>query len=435
MSSDEYNYPVDEVTREKLHDWLDTNNFCAMPFFHVAVESNGDVRPCCLGKELINDDGTKFNISGTNMGINDIINHPTHIKFRESFLKNEQHPACNHCWGPYHKDRFNGRHVYTTSLKVNRYVKDIMEGKPPEQKLLWLEIKAGNRCNLSCRICGLWNSAKWLKDAYEVKKAFIGESYPAFPDSYEFKYNQQAKWIDNIDFWRNIEGFDDIKIIHIMGGEPMMIEEHFEMLQAIADKFDASKIRVWYNTNGTRVPTPEQEALLDKFQCVMWSVSIDDFGPRFEYQRKGADWQDVKKNLPYFFSKPNYESTIDATINIYNIYTINEFIAELDRMNLAQHFCPHYVTTPNGPTNVRALNSNIKEIIKQHLIATKDTSTFKTRISAAQVDKIIKFMMDIDEWSPDTDQYRKFEIFKVDELRNESFVEIFPEMSKLLNYE
>jgi hypothetical protein len=200
-------------------------------------------------------------------------------------------------------------------------------------------------------------------------------------------------------------------------------------------KFDASKIRVWYNTNGTKIPTPEQEALLDKFKCVMWSVSIDDFGPRFEYQRKGADWQDVKANLPYFFSKSNYESTIDATINIYNIYTINEFIAELDRMNLAQYFHPHYVTTPKGPTNVRGLHRDVKEIIKQHLITTTAMSSVNIRLAAKQIDKIISYMMDIDEWAPEIDKNRKFEIFKVDELRNESFLEIFPEMSKLLNYE
>ena len=29
----------------------------------------------------------------------------------------------------------------------------IIDGKQPEQKLMWLEIKAGNRCNLACRIC------------------------------------------------------------------------------------------------------------------------------------------------------------------------------------------------------------------------------------------------------------------------------------------
>ena len=154
--------------KDKIHKWLDTNNFCVMPFGHVAIESNGDILPCCLGDALVKDDGTNLNIGQGSVA--DVIKHPAHIKFRESFLNNQQHPACHPCWGVNSKDRFSGRYVYTSSAKVQHFVDEIINGKPPEQKLVWLEIKAGNRCNLACRICGLWNSAKWLKEAFDLKK-------------------------------------------------------------------------------------------------------------------------------------------------------------------------------------------------------------------------------------------------------------------------
>jgi len=424
----------DPTDRERIHNWLNTNNFCAMPFYHVAIESNGDVRPCCLGSELRNEDGTRLNISDSNMTVADVIKHPTHIKFRQSFLNNEQHPACQVCWGDYHNDRFSGRHVYSTSEKVNKDVEKVMlNTQTAEQKLLWLEIKAGNRCNLACRICGLWNSAKWLKETYDMKKQQYGEAgYPEFKSSAEFKYNQQAKWIDNIDFWRNIDNFDDIKIIHIMGGEPMMIDEHFEMLKAIANKFDAGKIVIWYNTNGTTLPSEEQEAILAKFKKIIWSVSIDDCGDKFDYQRSGATWTDVKEKLPYFFNKGNYEASIDATISIFNITTIYDFVKELDTMGLSSYFMPHYVTTPGGHTNVRTLHKDIKEKIKTQLLENQNSiNSSYTR----QVTNIINFMMNIDEWSDEIDRRRRFEIDQVDRSRNESFVKTFPEMSKLLNYE
>ena len=94
-----------QYEKDKIHRWLDTNNFCAMPFFHVAIESNGDVRPCCLGRPLKNEDGSVFNSAG--MSINQVINHPTHIKFRQSFKDNQQHASCVPCWGEYHNDRFS----------------------------------------------------------------------------------------------------------------------------------------------------------------------------------------------------------------------------------------------------------------------------------------------------------------------------------------
>ena len=416
--------------REEIRAWLDTNNFCAMPFTHIAVESNGDIRPCCLGDPLKNPDGSTLSIVGKS--IKEIIDHPTHVSFRQSFLDNKQHPACHPCWGVYHKDRFSGRHVYSSSAKVNDEVYRIMRGKQPEQKLMWLEIKAGNRCNLSCRICGLWNSAKWLKETYELKKLRFGDTYPEFKNSQEMIYNTQSKWIDDVEFWKDIEGFDDIRIMHFMGGEPLMIDEHFEMLKAVSEKFDASKIYIWYNTNGTIIPTPEQEEILNKFKKVLWSISIDDFGDKFDYQRKGADWQQVYPQLGYFYNKPNYVSTIDATISIYNVYTFVDFIKELDRLGIADSLQPHYVTTDGSIHNIRTLHKDVKEKIRAKLTSDKELLKPQQRF---HMDDIIRYMTQIDSWRQDIDDRRRQEIFFVDKHRSESFVKTFPEMAELLNYE
>lgn len=415
--------------KDKINKWLDTNNFCVMPFGHVAVESNGDIRPCCLGDALIKEDGRPLNVEDGSIA--DIIKHPVHIKFRESFLKNEQHPACKPCWGVNSKDRFSGRYMYTGSAKVADFVEEIMHGKIPEQQLIWLEIKAGNRCNLACRICGLWNSAKWLKETFDLKK-LNDPSYPDFKSSYEFEYNQQAKWIDNIDFWQNIDMFENVRVIHIMGGEPLMIEEHYEMLKAIINRYDASKIWLWYNTNGTVIPTAEQEEILNKFSGVHWSLSIDDVGDKFDYQRSGAVWQEVKNNLEYFFSKPNYYSTIDTTINIFNIATLGNFLIELEKMTFIKSFTPHYVTTMDSPNNVRTLNTKIKTELTTYLKNTKVTVDEKYHNT---IDEILDYMNSIDGWSDDIDARRKKEIFFVDKSRNEDFIKTFPEMARLLNYE
>lgn len=417
--------------RNKVHNWLDTNNFCVMPFGHVAIESNGDIRPCCLGYPLKNDDGTTLNIGSGSIA--DVINHPTHVKFRESFSRNEQHHACEPCWGVNSKDKFSGRYVYSSSGKVYDFVSEIIKGKTPEQKLIWLEIKAGNRCNLACRICGLWNSAKWLKEAYDLRENLYGnEKKIEFKNSPEFAYNQQAKWIDNIEFWRNVDMLDDVSMIHIMGGEPLMIEEHYEMLTAIINRFDASKIWIWYNTNCTVLPTPEQEAILDKFAGIHWSLSVDDFGDKFDYQRSGAEWNDVKDKMSYFFSKPNYHSTIDATVNIFNIATMDEFIKTIDSLGFVTSFTPHYVTTNFSPNNVRTLHNDIKKEITDHLVLAKNTISNRYHDT---IDDILSYMNGIDLHDAELDTRRKKEIDFIDKSRNESFVKTFPKMAKLLNYE
>lgn len=408
-------------------NYLDKTNFCAMPFLHVAVESNGDIKPCCLGDPLVNEDGTNLNITGKSIA--EILDHPTHIKFRQSFINNEQYPGCRACWGKFQNDRYSGRYVYSNHGYIASYVEECLQNNTlPDQRLMWLEIKAGNRCNLACRICGLWNSSKWLKETYEYNK-LKKPDYPIFKESEELKLNRQAKWIDEVDFWRNIDKFEDLTLIHLMGGEPMMIDEHFEMLEAIANKFDASNIAIWYNTNATILPSKGAEDILNRFKIIHWSLSIDDFGDKFDYQRKGAIWKEVKDNIAYFYSKDTYKTNIDATISIFNIVTLDEFILELQSLPVKIRFDPHFVE--GDWKSVRALHKDIKEYITRHL----ESSKSKMNIMFQKViDNVLQYMNSVDTWDTKTDERRISEISFIDNQRNESFKNVFPKMAELLNY-
>ena len=57
----------------------------------------------------------------------------------------------------------------------------------------------------------------------------------AFKDSDEYKYTQQCEWIDEPQIWKDIEGLDELTMIHFMGGEPFMVPEHFRLLQRLID--------------------------------------------------------------------------------------------------------------------------------------------------------------------------------------------------------
>ena len=59
-----------EQRRNEVQDWLAKpgNNFCAMPYAHMAIESNGSVRPCCMGEPF------DYTVAGGT--IDDALNHP-----------------------------------------------------------------------------------------------------------------------------------------------------------------------------------------------------------------------------------------------------------------------------------------------------------------------------------------------------------------------
>lgn len=416
--------------RKKAKDWLmePGNNFCIMPYVHMAVESDGSIRPCCMGTPLKNPDGSKINIAGSTLS--EMFDHPERKKMIEAFDRNEEFPNCTECW----KDRseHSARVKFSTNFQgALEYTQQAMRGEKPESKMTWLEVKPGNRCNLKCRICGVHNSSSWTKDSYQLSSTFKQVGYPEFKKSPEYLYNESCKWIDEVDVWCDTKNLENLELIHMMGGEPFMVPEHFELYKKIiADpNIDHNNIAIWYNTNGTYFPTPEQLDILSQFRSVRFSLSIDDIGKRFEYQRSLANWESVKENLIKFkqlqIQNPNqWVAELDATVSIYNIMYLEEFVAAMlelgyDDLRDGTHF------TTGSYTNLRSLNATVKKYI----------TDFHANTKYKWVNDAVRYMNFKDDHQDVTVLRRKKEIQLLDTLRNESFAEVFPEMWELIKDE
>ena len=105
-----------------------------------------------------------------------------------------------------------------------------------------------------------------------------------------------------------------------------MIQEHFDMLQGIVNRGIAHQVEIHYNTNGTVYPE-SAEAIWKHFKTVEIALSIDDLGPRFEYQRTNARWDEVCANLDRFRDLKEIHSNIVlqicTTVNVFNVYYID----------------------------------------------------------------------------------------------------------------
>jgi len=360
-----------QAKKKIAEDWLlqPGNNYCAIPYTHMAIESNGAIRPCCMGYPI-----PDLNIKGKSIG--EALNDPKRQAFIDSFDKNAQHKLCNKCWGD--NNRFMNRIKFSSREETIDTTIAAMLNQPEgrRRRLEWLEIKPGNRCNLKCRICGVHNSSQWTKDFYEYDKYLMFESNKRdekwddinrpFKDSQAFKYTQSCEWIDESDFWTNIDSLEEIRLIHFMGGEPLMVPEHFQMLEKLISdpSVDTKKIKIRYNTNGTYYPKPEEIQIWRQFGEVVASLSIDDVGDRFEYQRKLADWDEVKQNLIKFHKLREdnifFHAGLDPAVSVFNVWWLQEIeegFAEIGyRLNSGNN---HFVNT--GWNDPRVLPQEIKD--------------------------------------------------------------------------
>lgn len=388
------------------------NNFCAMPFIHMAIEANGDVLPCCMGKPL-----KGLNIRNKTVG--QVFSDPVRKEFIESFKRNEQHPACEVCW----KDPHSIRGKFSTSFASIDFTRSIMNGADPKEQLQWLEIKAGNRCNLKCRICGVHNSSAWAKDNHTFRNA---NNDIKFKDSFAYKLTQSCDWIDDPKFWNDLEQMESLKYLHFMGGEPFMVPEHFQLIQALVDNpdIDTSQTIIGYNTNGTYFPTKENFELYRNFKEVIFALSIDDIGPRFEYQRKIAEWQKVRNNIVNFKKRSienDYISvSMDPTINMFNIFYLNEIREEFSKLGfLFEEAQEHYVF--NYENDCRAMPKAVKDRILEKY---KNDNSVWMR-------SIMKYLISKDYDDTTMNMFSQVTT-GYDEIRDENFKIVFKEFYELL---
>jgi len=295
------------------------NKFCVLPWISLEASPIGTVRPCCLADdEIVDNNGNKFELLSADFS--DIQNSNHMIKLRQQFIDGEQPQTCRKCWNEERAGRTSKRmHTLDRMKHMNISGEWTTDAKP----LMFLDLKLGNICNLKCRICGSWSSSQFATE--EINQLPREEQKQSFP----YQMLRAGAWPkENESFWQQIDGcLNDIRYIEFTGGEPFMIEQHFDMLQGIVDRGIAHQVEIHYNTNGTQYPEHAIE-IWRHFKTVEIAFSIDDLGARFEYQRSNAVFSEVEQNLGRFRllreQYPNIRLQCCSTVNVFNVRYIDQ---------------------------------------------------------------------------------------------------------------
>ena len=225
---------------------LPHEKFCVLPWVSLEASPIGTVRPCCLADdEIVDDAGNKFELSTATFKE---VQHSNHMQsLREQFLAGEKPQTCRKCWNEERSGRTSKRmHTLDRMKHMGIGGEWTADAKP----LMFLDLKLGNICNLKCRICGSWSSSQFAAEE-------IANTRPEQrKTSYAYQMLRAGAWPrDNPQFWDQIDSvLNDIRYIEFTGGEPFMIQEHFQMLQGIVDRGIAHQVEIHYNTNGTQYP-------------------------------------------------------------------------------------------------------------------------------------------------------------------------------------
>jgi MoaA/NifB/PqqE/SkfB family radical SAM enzyme len=404
------------------------DKFCVLPWVSIEASPTGTVRPCCLADdEIVDNEGNKFELSTANFA--DIQNSNHMRSLREQFLAGEKPQTCRKCWNEERAGRTSKRMHTLERLKSSLAKHFISSGTNKQwtsdaKPLMSLDLKLGNICNLKCRICGSWSSSQFATEELN--------DLPPDQDkkqTHAYQMLRAGAWPrENAQFWQQIDSvLTDIRYIEFTGGEPFMIDQHFDMLQGIVDRGIAHQVEIHYNTNGTQYPA-RGEAIWRHFKTVEIAFSIDDVGKRFEYQRTNADWTAVLDNITSFqylkTQMPNLQLQCCSTVNIFNV----RYIDELARWIVLQGFDFVYwnMLHDSWYFSIATLPDTAKAVITEHLRLADVPPEYR-----GEFDRIIDFM----NTGASTDGFMtRMKIADLDRKRNQNMRDVAPEFADLIAY-
>jgi MoaA/NifB/PqqE/SkfB family radical SAM enzyme len=395
------------------------DKFCVLPWVSLEASPIGTVRPCCLADdEIVDDAGNKFELSTANFV--DIQNSNHMRQLREQFLAGQKPQTCRKCWNEERGGRTSKRMHTLDRLK---HVLPDQEWTTDAKPLMFLDLKLGNICNLKCRICGSWSSSQFA--AEEIAWAPREEQ----KQTYAYQMLRAGAWPrDNDQFWNQIDSvLDDIRYIEFTGGEPFMIQEHFEMLQGMVDRGIAHQVEIHYNTNGTHYPESAAE-IWRHFKTVEIAFSIDDVAERFEYQRSNAVWTDVLKNLVRFrqlrSELHNIQLQCCTTVNVFNVRYLKHVASWIEHQQF--NFVYWNIMHDAWYFSIATLPDAAKLAVTAYLNNCKPPVQFQQEFA-----NIRDFM----NRGASTDGFMlRMKIADLDRKRDQDFAQVSPEMAELIEY-
>ena len=378
--------------------------FCILPWIGLHTAPNGNVYPCCAA----NSEMPWGNLNDGNL--HEIYSNDKFKENRKKMLNGEKIPECNLC---YRNEEFYG---HSQRVDTNQgYPNSVRQAKLGlKTKIQYLDVRFSNICNMKCRMCNSGFSSLWGQE--EKSQGFHVPSY----------MHVKKEHIDNI-----LELLPNVDHIYFAGGEPLIMDEHYVILEEIQRLNLASKIHIRYSSN-LSVLQYKKKNLLDLwkgFNNIDYAASIDHYGERAEYIRHGTNWADIENNIKTLQSVDNVQLSISSTVNVFNYVTYSDFMEYMQKYFSHIHYIsmypmhtPDYMTSQTLPSNLKKLGTDkLKKLSKINQSRYKD-----------DIENLIKYANDLDTWNIHKNELLE-EIKLRDKIRGEDFCRTFPELKEIFD--
>jgi len=376
---------------------------CQKLWNHFYVGTDSNVTPCCLADH-------RFPLGN----INDLATINDNAEQIKSYMmQGYRTRACGVC---YEKEDCN--------IQSARKVCD-----PASQTahVTSIDVRLNNICNFKCRTCSEYFSSAIQQETIAMydKEAVLG-----FEKIFLSKNSRPEKQHNMSNILSSLIT-TDLKSIYFAGGEPLIMPEHYQILdQLVATK--NTDLSISYNTNLSTL-VYKGSSVLDiwqQFSNVQVGASIDASGTTGEYMRHGTVWNSIVKNIHTIKQQVPHVKlqiastvsclTIENLINLQNTW-INKQLFCVDDFRVNVLTSPTFLSPAMLPQHHK---DRLSKIIQQHI------NNFAGTSLAKQWHNVLQWMNHNDYTFALNDFKHRTGV--LDAYRNESFAAVFPEFQDLL---
>jgi hypothetical protein len=197
-------------------------------------------------------------------------------------------------------------------------------------------------------------------------------------------------------------------------------------MQYLVDTGHSTNSIFEFITNGTQFPDIFDQA--SHFKRLTVTVSIDNTGDRFEFERSGAVWKDVEKNIDRFLKVKSTGQSLKLgiciTVNIQNVLYLPELIAWIRGKGIDHYF--YNILSDPYQLSLNQLTPTAKKLVLERLINANLSPIDQQRLE--YIINLVKLSR-----TSSGDEFCRF-IRSKDQIRQESFLNTHKEIAEAMGY-
>lgn len=374
---------------------------CILPWIHAHIHTTGNVYPCC--HSISSNSAVMGNVKHDSL--ESIINGDNMKKLRLNMLSNIKSPICTKCY----EMEDSGIPSYRT--RHNEYFKDhtdlinltAIDGTV-DPNVKFIDVRFSNICNLKCRTC--YHELSSSIAAEEGRKVIMIKALPNY-DIFEKQYS-------------------NIERIYFAGGEPLLMNEHLDLLQNLIIRGFSKNISLDYNSNITNLEFKGNsfKELWQEFKNVRISASIDAVGKRGEYIRHGCEWSTIEENINILSQYVSVNLSLNASaLNVASIIDTHKYLVNQKLINNKVNLFIGYLISPSY-YSAKIIPDVIRESILSNI--TKYVNELTLDPFAEQLHTLSNFLKN-GKYNPFLFKRFLLESIRLDNLRNTDIFDILPE--------